>query len=65
MFLNNADFLDQHTIIYGHNMKNGSMFGQLKKYESLDFLTENICNKFVIAYAFILCYYIGKERHLL
>lgn len=27
---NSADFSDPHTIVYGHNMKNGSMFGQLK-----------------------------------
>lgn len=29
---NQKGFADQNTIIYGHNMKNGSMFGQLKKY---------------------------------
>ena len=29
---NEADFTDQNTIIYGHNMKNGSMFGKLKNY---------------------------------
>lgn len=29
----NADFNNCNTIIYGHNMKNGSMFGQLKKYK--------------------------------
>ena len=27
---NSADFTDPHTIIYGHNMKNRSMFGNLK-----------------------------------
>ncbi|MCD8098471.1 MAG: class B sortase [Lachnospiraceae bacterium] len=30
---NSADFTDLHTIIYGHNMNNGSMFGTLKKYK--------------------------------
>ncbi len=30
---NSSDFSDQNTIIYGHNMKNGSMFGNLKKYK--------------------------------
>lgn len=30
---NSNDFNDCNTIIYGHNMKNGSMFGQLKKYK--------------------------------
>ena len=30
---NKSDFTDQNTIIYGHNMKNGSMFGKLKKFQ--------------------------------
>lgn len=29
---NSPDFSDYYNIIYGHNMKNGSMFGTLKKY---------------------------------
>lgn len=29
---NQADFTDQNTIVYGHNMKNGSMFGTLDEY---------------------------------
>ncbi len=29
---NKSDYTDQNTIIYGHNMKNGSMFGTLKKF---------------------------------
>lgn len=29
---NMCDFTDQNTIIYGHNMKNGSMFGKLKNF---------------------------------
>ncbi len=40
--MNNAgDFSDQNTFIYGHNMRNGSMFGQLKKYKAEDFCKEN------------------------
>ncbi|MBO7682623.1 MAG: class B sortase, partial [Clostridia bacterium] len=27
------ELTDQHTLIYGHNTKNGSMFGGLKKYK--------------------------------
>lgn len=30
------DFSDSHTLIYGHNMRDQSMFGQLKKYETVD-----------------------------
>ena len=38
---NMADFSDKNTFIYGHNMKNGSMFGQLRKYKSFDFYKDN------------------------
>lgn len=31
-YTNSSDFQDCNTIIYGHNMKNGSMFGLLRKY---------------------------------
>lgn len=34
---NQVDFKDQHTIIYGHNMKNGSMFGGLKQFVEGDY----------------------------
>ena len=34
---NTGDFQDSHTILYGHNMKNGSMFGQLKSYRDVSF----------------------------
>lgn len=30
-FLNRTDLSDYNTIIYGHNMRNGTMFGSLKK----------------------------------
>lgn len=30
-FLNKPDFSNYNTIIYGHNMRNGTMFGSLKK----------------------------------
>ncbi|MDR0314378.1 MAG: sortase, partial [Oscillospiraceae bacterium] len=36
-FNNNADMSDQHTIIYGHNTRNGSMFGSLKSYRDADY----------------------------
>lgn len=39
--VNNAsDFLDKNTIIYGHNMKNDSMFGALSEYASESFYQE-------------------------
>lgn len=30
---NKKDFSDRNSIIYGHNMRNGSMFGKLKKFK--------------------------------
>lgn len=38
---NQGDFSDENTFIYGHNMKNGSMFGQLRKYKTKSFCEEN------------------------
>ena len=38
---NAADFSDNHTILYGHNMKNGSMFHDLNEYSSHAFFDEH------------------------
>ncbi len=38
---NGPDFLDSNTILYGHNMRNGSMFGRLKDYGEEEFFQEN------------------------
>lgn len=38
---NSGEFTDQNTILYGHNMKNGSMFGSLKKFKDATYLEEN------------------------
>ena len=38
---NGKGFSDRNTIIYGHNMKNGSMFGQLKKYGKEEYYQEH------------------------
>ncbi|MBQ6720030.1 MAG: class B sortase [Oscillospiraceae bacterium] len=34
---NNPDFTDWHTIIYGHNMSDGSMFATLHRYKKQDY----------------------------
>lgn len=39
--VNSKDFTDFNTVIYGHNMKNGTMFAGLHKYEDKEFLEEN------------------------
>lgn len=38
---NQGDFSDYNTFIYGHNMKNGSMFGQLRKYKTKEYYDKN------------------------
>lgn len=38
---NSKDFSDRNTFIYGHNMKNGSMFSKLREYKSKSFWEEN------------------------
>lgn len=38
---NNTDFSDPNTVIYGHNMKSGTMFAGLHQYEDEAFLKEN------------------------
>lgn len=38
--VNAKDFTDRNTFIYGHNMKNGSMFGHLRKYRDESFYRE-------------------------
>ncbi len=38
---NTRDFSDFNTVIYGHNMRAGSMFGTLRKYRDAAFFKEN------------------------
>ena len=38
-YRNSPDFTDRHTIIYGHDLRNGSMFGQLDLFADLTFAT--------------------------
>ena len=42
----NNSLNDKNTIVYGHHMKDGSMFGELKKFRDKDFFNEN--NKIII-----------------
>jgi len=44
---NSKDFTDPNTVIYGHNMKNGSMFHDIHLFEDRDFFDEN---KYVYIY---------------
>ena len=44
---NSKDFSDPQTVIYGHNMRDGTMFSDLHKYEEQEFFDEN---KYVYIY---------------
>jgi len=39
--LNMKDFNDPNTVIYGHNMKDGTMFGGLHQYKDRDYMRDN------------------------
>lgn len=39
--LNRTDFSDMNTFVYGHNMKNGSMFGLLRYYKEASYYAGN------------------------
>lgn len=45
---NSVDFLDVNTVIYGHNMKNGSMFAQLHNFEDKNFFSKNTIVRFYV-----------------
>ena len=35
------DFSDKHMVVYGHNMKNGTMFGKMDKYKTPEYLEKH------------------------
>ncbi len=40
-YQNSSDFSDKNNVVYGHNMKNGSMFNIFTKYESQKYFDEH------------------------
>ena len=40
-YQNQGDFSDGNTIVYGHNMKNGSMFANIKKFTDQDYFNNH------------------------
>ena len=66
---NEKGFSDANTVIYGHNMKNGSMFQQLHRYEDRKFLKENpdvvIYQTDQILHYRIFAAYVYDNRHLM
>lgn len=66
---NGKDFEDANTIIYGHNMKNGSMFKGLHKYKDKKYFSENstlyIYQKDRVLIYKIFAAYVYDNRHLM
>lgn len=66
---NNKDFQDYHTVIYGHNMKNGSMFHNVRYFAEREFFDEHqelfiyVPGK-ILKYEIVACYEYD-DRHLL
>ncbi len=67
--INRADFTHPNTVLYGHNMKNGSMFAALHKFRDKDFFTEN---QYIYVYTpgHVLTYrifsaFVYDDRHIL
>lgn len=68
-YYNNKHFHDPNTIIYGHNMKNGSMFHNLRYFAEREYFDEHeelyiyMPGK-ILKYQIINCY-VYDDRHLL
>lgn len=66
---NSTDFEDPNTVIYGHDMKNGSMFQNLLEYQDKDFFDENrevlIYTPDAIRHYKIFAAYLYDDRHLM
>ena len=66
---NNKDFGDFNTLIYGHNMRNGTMFGCLKKYRDKTYFDShrdiNIYMPGRILKYKIFAAYVFDDRHIL
>lgn len=67
--LNTKEFTDNNTVIYGHNMKNGTMFAGLHKFEDSTFFEEHTkvyiyTPEQELTYT-IFAAYVYDDRHLL
>lgn len=67
--MNSLDFTDPVTVLYGHNMKNKSMFGSLHNFEDAEFFEENE-EFYVYTPGHILTYevaaaYVYDNRHIM
>lgn len=66
---NSKDFEDPNTVIYGHNMKNGSMFRDLHEYQDREFFDQHrdvtVYTPDAIRHYKIFAAYLYDNRHIL
>ena len=66
---NDMDFEDSNTLIYGHNMRNGSMFGGLQEYQDKGYFDSHrdifIYTPDAIRKYRIFAAYLSDDRHIL
>ena len=66
---NSKEFDDPNTVIYGHNMRNGSMFKHLHKYKDVEFFSKNseivIYQPERILRYHVFASYVYDDRHLI
>lgn len=66
---NARDFSDVHTVLYGHNMKDGTMFAGLHDFEEEEFFQQHrsvvVYTPDAIRYYRIFAAYLYDDRHLL
>jgi sortase B len=67
--VNMRDFSDYNTVVYGHNMRNGTMFHNLRNYRDKDFLKENdlifvYTSEHILTYK-IAAFVIYDDRHII
>lgn len=68
-YYNHKDFTDPNTIIYGHNMKNGSMFHNIRYFTDKEYFDEHhelyiYLPEKILKYEIIACYEYD-DRHLI
>lgn len=66
---NNLDFYDPVTVLYGHNMNNGTMFASLHNFQDKNFFDENelfyvYTEKYIFTYKIISAYK-ADNRHIM
>ena len=68
-YYNHKDFMDPNTVIYGHNMKNGSMFHNIRYFSDKEYFDEHhelyiYLPEKILKYEIITCYEYD-DRHLI